>query len=84
MSKAAEALALVRKELGGEWRNTVCVHGDECLVLPAQREEFSVIGLAPVLVKDGQVTPLSSSPLSWPSWYLDTADDDLEWVVVPA
>lgn len=73
MSKAAEALALVRKELG-----------DECLVLPAQREEFFVIGLAPVLVTDGQVTPLSSSPLSWPSWYLDTADDDLEWVVVPA
>lgn len=82
MTSPAEALALVRDKLGGEWKSTVCVNGDQVLVISEQRGEFAVVGLAPALVENGEVQHLSSSPLSWPAWYLDTDDADLTWVSV--
>lgn len=82
MTSPAEALALVRDKLWGEWKSTVCVNGDQVLVIPEQRGEFAVVGLAPALVENGEVQYLSSSPLSWPAWYLDTDDADLTWVSV--
>lgn len=82
MTNVAEALALVRDELGGKWQTTVCVHDDQFIVLPDLDGEFHPVGPAPALVKDGKAYQLPSSPLEWPSWYLDTDDDDLVWVEV--